>query len=224
MKKQIAVLNATCYGICEWLVSVLLFLIRNFRKAISAKMYAYLDKAHCISFNIKMRNNTKVLLCSWDWAMSQSWTWTFTLRSRIGFNRNTVFQQQRPENVLPETSKFNKKNVAPAQEQMNALKDSWAGRQTSFCPSPPFIERMRCKTEESHSPTSELDNSHLNHFTKANVFYMFHVRSNCLFPSQWAHLLFNSPFNTLVPKLVSPLLTNVAFDWILGSIVDCTSR
>lgn len=48
MKKQIALLNATCYGICEWLVSVLLFLIRNFRKAISAKMYAYLDKAHCI--------------------------------------------------------------------------------------------------------------------------------------------------------------------------------
>ncbi|XP_035863721.1 synaptonemal complex protein 2 isoform X7 [Sander lucioperca] len=53
-------------------------------------------------------------------------------------------KQQRPENVLPETSrKLNKKNVVPAQEQMNGLKDSWAACQTSFCLSPPLIERMR---------------------------------------------------------------------------------
>ncbi|XP_034732402.1 synaptonemal complex protein 2 isoform X2 [Etheostoma cragini] len=53
-------------------------------------------------------------------------------------------KQQRPENVLPETSrKLNKKNVVPAQEQMNGLKDSWAARHTSFCSSPPLIERMR---------------------------------------------------------------------------------
>ncbi|XP_032375632.1 synaptonemal complex protein 2 isoform X3 [Etheostoma spectabile] len=52
--------------------------------------------------------------------------------------------KRRPENVLPETSrKLNKKNVVPAQEQMNGLKYSWAARQTSFCPSPPLIERMR---------------------------------------------------------------------------------
>ncbi|XP_037627909.1 synaptonemal complex protein 2 isoform X8 [Sebastes umbrosus] len=57
-------------------------------------------------------------------------------------------KQQRPENVLPETSKLNKKN---AQEQMNGLKDSWAARQTSFCPSPPFIERMR--SAERSAPT-----------------------------------------------------------------------
>nr|XP_033486036.1 synaptonemal complex protein 2-like [Epinephelus lanceolatus] len=53
-------------------------------------------------------------------------------------------KQQRPENVLPETSrKLSKKHVVPAREQMNGLKDSWAARQTSFCPSPPLIERMR---------------------------------------------------------------------------------
>ncbi|XP_074501267.1 synaptonemal complex protein 2 [Sebastes fasciatus] len=57
-------------------------------------------------------------------------------------------KQQRPENVLPETSKLNKKN---AQEQMNGLKDSWAARQTSFCPSPPFIEKMR--SAERSAPT-----------------------------------------------------------------------
>ncbi|XP_051805719.1 synaptonemal complex protein 2 [Acanthochromis polyacanthus] len=49
----------------------------------------------------------------------------------------------RPDNVLQETSKLNKKNIIPAQEQMSALKDSWASCQTSFCPSPPFIEKMR---------------------------------------------------------------------------------
>ncbi|XP_035513508.1 synaptonemal complex protein 2-like [Morone saxatilis] len=59
--------------------------------------------------------------------------------------------KQRPENVLPETLKLNKRNVAPAQDQMNALKDSLAVRQTSFCPSPPFIERMR--SAERSAPT-----------------------------------------------------------------------
>uniref|UniRef100_A0A4W6C0X2 Synaptonemal complex protein 2 n=1 Tax=Lates calcarifer TaxID=8187 RepID=A0A4W6C0X2_LATCA len=56
--------------------------------------------------------------------------------------------KQRPENVLQQSLKLNKKNV---QEQMNALKDSWAARQTSFCLSPPFIERMR--SAERSAPT-----------------------------------------------------------------------
>ncbi|XP_022597535.1 synaptonemal complex protein 2 [Seriola dumerili] len=54
-----------------------------------------------------------------------------------------VPKQQRPENVLQETSKLHKKNVIPVLEEMNALKDSWAARQTSFSPSPPFVEKMR---------------------------------------------------------------------------------
>ncbi|XP_040915914.1 synaptonemal complex protein 2-like [Toxotes jaculatrix] len=60
-------------------------------------------------------------------------------------------KKQRPANVPQETSKLNKKNVVPVQEQMNALKDSWAARQTSFCLSPPFIERMR--SAERSAPT-----------------------------------------------------------------------
>ncbi|XP_073325885.1 synaptonemal complex protein 2 [Pagrus major] len=59
--------------------------------------------------------------------------------------------KQRPENVVPETSKFYKRNASPAQEQMNALKDSWAARQTSFQPCPPSIERMR--SAERSAPT-----------------------------------------------------------------------
>ncbi|XP_027144283.1 synaptonemal complex protein 2 isoform X2 [Larimichthys crocea] len=63
--------------------------------------------------------------------------------------------KQRPANVLPETSKLNKRNVhAPVQEQMNALKDSWAARQTSLCQSPPYIERMR--SAERSAPTLDL--------------------------------------------------------------------
>uniref|UniRef100_A0AAQ5XNA1 Uncharacterized protein n=1 Tax=Amphiprion ocellaris TaxID=80972 RepID=A0AAQ5XNA1_AMPOC len=60
----------------------------------------------------------------------------------------------RPENVLQETSKLNKKNVIPAEEQMSAMKDSWAACQTSFCPSPPFIEKMR--SAERSAPTLDL--------------------------------------------------------------------
>ncbi|XP_024862049.1 synaptonemal complex protein 2 isoform X1 [Kryptolebias marmoratus] len=45
--------------------------------------------------------------------------------------------------VVQAPSKLNKKNVIRAQEQMSALKDSLAACQTSFCPSPPFIEKMR---------------------------------------------------------------------------------
>lgn len=114
--------------------------------------------------------------------------------------KHFVFPQQRPENVLQQSLKLNKKNV---QEQMNALKDSWAARQTSFCLSPPFIERMRCKTVERLSPTSELDNSHLTYLTSANVCYMFHGGSNgLLIPSQWPHVLLNSLFDALVAKIV----------------------
>ncbi|XP_075950789.1 synaptonemal complex protein 2 [Anarhichas minor] len=63
-------------------------------------------------------------------------------------------RQQRPENVLSETWKLNKKNVVPAQEQMSGLKESWTARQTVFCPSPPLIERMR--SAERSAPTLSL--------------------------------------------------------------------
>ncbi|XP_056241980.1 synaptonemal complex protein 2 [Seriola aureovittata] len=62
--------------------------------------------------------------------------------------------KQRPENVLQETSKLRKKKVIPVLEEMNALKDSWAARQTSFCPSPPFVEKMR--SAERSAPTLDL--------------------------------------------------------------------
>ncbi|XP_023283356.1 synaptonemal complex protein 2 [Seriola lalandi dorsalis] len=65
-----------------------------------------------------------------------------------------VPKQQRPENVLQETSKLRKKKVIPVLEEMNALKDSWAARQTSFCPSPPFVEKMR--SAERSAPTLDL--------------------------------------------------------------------
>ncbi|XP_071331947.1 synaptonemal complex protein 2 isoform X2 [Trachinotus anak] len=65
-------------------------------------------------------------------------------------------KQKRPEKVLQETSKLNKKKVL---EQKNVLKDYWAARQTSFCPSPPFIERMR--SAERSAPTLGLTYSPL---------------------------------------------------------------
>ncbi|CAG6021345.1 unnamed protein product [Menidia menidia] len=49
-------------------------------------------------------------------------------------------EQLRPGNVLRESSRS--KNI-PVQEQKSALKNSLAAYQTSFCPSPPFIEKMR---------------------------------------------------------------------------------
>lgn len=58
--------------------------------------------------------------------------------------RTLFFHQVKPGNVQ-ETSKLNEKNVIPTQEQMSPLKDSSAVCQTSSCPSPPFIEKMRCK-------------------------------------------------------------------------------
>ncbi|XP_030588703.1 synaptonemal complex protein 2 isoform X3 [Archocentrus centrarchus] len=63
---------------------------------------------------------------------------------------------KRPENVLQETSKLNKKN---AQEQKSSLRDSWAACQTSFCPSPPFIEKMR--SADRSAPTLDLTYSPL---------------------------------------------------------------
>lgn len=68
--------------------------------------------------------------------------------------KKTSGLKMRPQNVLQETSKMNKKNVASIQEQMSALKDSWASCQTSFCPSPPFIEKMR--SAERSAPTVDL--------------------------------------------------------------------
>ncbi|KAI9530932.1 hypothetical protein NQZ68_000423 [Dissostichus eleginoides] len=73
------------------------------------------------------------------------------LKKPSGSKRHFAFQELRPKNVLPETSKFNKKNYAHAKDQMNGVKDSWAARQTSFCPSPPLIERMR--SAERSAPT-----------------------------------------------------------------------
>ncbi|XP_027878082.1 synaptonemal complex protein 2 isoform X1 [Xiphophorus couchianus] len=46
-------------------------------------------------------------------------------------------------NILQETLMLNKKNVIPGREQTSSLKDSLAACQTSFCPTPPFIEKMR---------------------------------------------------------------------------------
>ncbi|KAM4738199.1 LOW QUALITY PROTEIN: synaptonemal complex protein 2 [Anableps anableps] len=51
--------------------------------------------------------------------------------------------QVKAGNVPQETLMLNKKNVIPGREQTSALKDSLAACQTSFCPSPPFIEKMR---------------------------------------------------------------------------------
>lgn len=78
------------------------------------------------------------------------------------------FQKQRRENVLSETSKLKKKKVVPAQGQMNRLKDSLAARQIFFSPSPPLIERMRCKTVGITQQS----------FLSLNVRYMFHTGSN----------------------------------------------
>ncbi|XP_047187101.1 synaptonemal complex protein 2-like isoform X2 [Scophthalmus maximus] len=58
---------------------------------------------------------------------------------------------QRPEDVFQETLKINKKTIVPFPDQMKALKESLTVRQTSFCPSPPFIERMR--SAERSAPT-----------------------------------------------------------------------
>ncbi|XP_039657476.1 synaptonemal complex protein 2 isoform X4 [Perca fluviatilis] len=86
---------------------------------------------------VKKRNNTS------------SEQYPDTYRRQDSINQSDLkkppgLKQQRPENVLPETSrKLNKKNVVPAQEQMNGMKESWAARQTSLCPPPPLIERMR---------------------------------------------------------------------------------
>ncbi|XP_036958544.1 synaptonemal complex protein 2 isoform X4 [Acanthopagrus latus] len=68
-------------------------------------------------------------------------------------------KQQRPENVVPESSKFYKRNASPAQEQMNALKDPWAARQTSFHSCPRSIERIR--SAERSAPTLGLTCSSL---------------------------------------------------------------
>ncbi|KAM6981964.1 synaptonemal complex protein 2 [Tautogolabrus adspersus] len=60
------------------------------------------------------------------------------------------FKQQRPEMILSETSKLNKKIVPRAEEITRSLKD-WVAGQASFCLSPPFIDRMR--SAERSAPT-----------------------------------------------------------------------
>ncbi|XP_069382156.1 synaptonemal complex protein 2 [Paralichthys olivaceus] len=64
-------------------------------------------------------------------------------RLDIESEQPSTSKKKKPENVLQVTSKFSKKKITPVQEQMNALKEKLAARQTSFCPSPPSIERMR---------------------------------------------------------------------------------
>lgn len=61
--------------------------------------------------------------------------------------KKIISQQIKAGNILQETLMLNKKNVIPGREQTSSLKDSLAACQTSFCPSPPFIEKMRCKLE-----------------------------------------------------------------------------
>ncbi|XP_053281245.1 synaptonemal complex protein 2 [Pleuronectes platessa] len=75
-------------------------------------------------------------------------------RLDIKSDQPSIFKQQRPENVLQVTSKFSKKKITPVREQKNALKESMAARQTSFCPSPAFMERMR--SYERSAPTLDL--------------------------------------------------------------------
>nr|XP_020471326.1 synaptonemal complex protein 2 isoform X3 [Monopterus albus] len=61
---------------------------------------------------------------------------------------------KRPENVSEETLGLKKKNAIPIQEQMNALRDSWAAHQSPVCPSTPTIERMR--SAERSAPALDL--------------------------------------------------------------------
>ncbi|TWW56509.1 synaptonemal complex protein 2-like [Takifugu flavidus] len=51
--------------------------------------------------------------------------------------------KKRPVKTVPESSKFNRKDLSPADQQMNALRDSWAACQDPPCASPPLIENMR---------------------------------------------------------------------------------
>ncbi|XP_070825464.1 synaptonemal complex protein 2 [Chaetodon trifascialis] len=76
---------------------------------------------------------------------------TLDRNNQSDLEKQSGLKQQRPKNVVPETSKINKGNVSPVREQMNALKDCWAARQTSFCPCPPSTERMR--SVERSAPT-----------------------------------------------------------------------
>lgn len=85
-----------------------------------------------------------------------------------------VFPSQKPDSIVPELSKLNQGNVSAAKEQTNLFKDPWAHCQTSPCPSPPFIERMRCKPVESLSTTSVSDDRHFIPLTLANVYQIFH--------------------------------------------------
>ncbi|KAG7227057.1 hypothetical protein INR49_022404 [Caranx melampygus] len=68
--------------------------------------------------------------------------------------QTSTSKQRRPENILQESLKSNKKNDVCVREQTNALKDSWAARQSLFCPSPPFIDKMR--SAERSAPTLDL--------------------------------------------------------------------
>lgn len=108
----------------------------------------YIYECHLASVHLRSLENIVINTCSncdlhtvlWAWiGFFASWLWCIT--------ETLFFQGQRPEDVFQETLKINKKTVVPFPDQMKALKESLTVRQTSFCPSPPFIERMRCKTK-----------------------------------------------------------------------------
>ncbi|XP_068454092.1 synaptonemal complex protein 2 isoform X2 [Clinocottus analis] len=72
-------------------------------------------------------------------------------QSESMFGQPPTSKKHRPENVLPEARKLNKKNTIPAQEKVNRLKDHQAARQTFFSLSPPLIESLR--SAERSAPT-----------------------------------------------------------------------
>ncbi|XP_076597979.1 synaptonemal complex protein 2 [Chaetodon auriga] len=84
---------------------------------------------------------------------------TLDRNNQSDLKNQSGLKQQRPKNVVPETLKIKKGNVSPVREQMNALKDCWTARQTSFCPCPPSVERMR--SVERSAPTLDFTSSPL---------------------------------------------------------------
>ncbi|XP_072223279.1 uncharacterized protein sycp2 [Leuresthes tenuis] len=104
------------------------------------------EKTRSDAPQVKKRKNTQSDQCADDCRKKDGNNWS-DLKKHSGL-------QLRPGNVLQDTSKLNKGNIVPAQEQTGALKDSLAACQPSFCPSPPFIEKMRAA--EGSAPTLAL--------------------------------------------------------------------
>ncbi|XP_075331608.1 uncharacterized protein sycp2 [Odontesthes bonariensis] len=107
------------------------------------------EKTRSDAPQVKKRKNTLSDQCADDYRKKDGNSWS-DLKKHSGL-------KLRPGNVLQETSKLNKENMVPAQEQTGALKNSLAACQSSFCPSPPFIEKMRAA--EGSAPTLALTRS-----------------------------------------------------------------